>query len=333
MIESLLRLPVEPFEHFNELQIHNCLVDNAEDFMIQFEKFYAFWSKNPNSVTLPKKQVFGNGQYKGDFRIMPCIIDDDIHYTKAVKIIGTNEENHTITDKICVGKSFLIDKYDNFIFAMFDVAVLSSFRTAAISILAYTMVKRTSQLHSIAIIGLGRIGFYTVLILAKYLNVKNFTCIDTNKKTIENFKKLVALYIPEVNIEFCEVDELQDKCDSVFVATDSKYSILNQKNAHNFSFISSVGADADNLSELDETILKDRIVLTDSLQSMLLGDLAFWKQKGKIDESLVTEMKNFQFSTFERDKKFLFISTGIAVQDAFISRYLFSKLSSQDFIK
>lgn len=325
MIQELLRLEDEKHIHFNELQIHDVLVQNIPEFMEYLKTFYQEWHKSDTLVNLPKKQIFQTKNIDGDFRIMPCMINESYNI-KAVKIIGTNEENKVIKDKICVGKAFLIHPYDNYIYAMFDVCVLSSFRTAAISVLAYHLL-HTSYVSGIGIIGTGRIGFYTALILNKWLHVNHFYCNDINHTNRENFLKLAEQYMPNVQINFIDIDEMEKTCESVFLATDSKKSILNAQNAKKIKFISSVGADADNLSELDASILEDRIIVTDSHHSMILGDLKMWKDQNIIDQNNVLELCTLQDNKNLQMQKILFISTGIATQDALISQFVYDKLT------
>lgn len=326
MIKELLRLEDEEYIHFNELQIHDVLVDNVLEFMEYFKQFYVHWSEDKALVTLPKKQVFESKQNRGDFRVMPCIINDT-YGIKSVKIIGTNEENHVINDKISVGKSFLIHPHDNYIHAMFDVCVLSSFRTAAIAILAYHLVDQHT-ISKIGIIGTGRIGFYTVLILCRWLGVNQFYCYDISEKSKENFLKLVELYMPGIQIDFTTIEDMGEVCDSVFVATDAEEAILDTDNSSNIRFISSVGADADNLSELDARVIEGRHILTDSYHSMMLGDLKRWKEKHIIDEKDVLELTGVLDRPNIKKEKILFISTGIAVQDALVSQFIYDKLTN-----
>lgn len=325
LIQDLLRLADEPHIHFNELQIHDVLVENISEFMEHLKKFYQDWNKNNTLVNLPKKQIFQTKYARGDFRVMPCIINEDYHI-KSVKIIGTNEENKVIKDKICVGKSFLIHPYDNHIYAMFDVCVLSSFRTAAISVLAYHLL-HTSPKSGVGIIGTGRIGFYTALILNNWLGIEHFYCNDINEKSRENFLQLIDKYMPDVHIEFIDIVKMETTCESVFLATDSQKSILNAKNSKKIKFISSVGADADNLSELDVSILKGRTLVTDSYHSMMIGDLKVWEDLNMIDQKSVLELSTLINDQNINMQNILFISTGIATQDALISQFIYDKLT------
>lgn len=324
MIKRLLRLEQEEYKYFEELEIHKTLIENPLELLNYFKRFYLNYSKNLNVVNLPKKQIFESKNIKGDFRVMPCVINENI---KSVKIIGSNEEQKTIKDKICVGKSFLIDKYDNHIYAMFDVCVLSSFRTAAISILAFDVLN-TNNVNNIGIVGVGRIGFYTAYILYKYKDIRKFYCVEINETIKNNFDDLKSIYMPDAIIEYIDLNQLNKKCNSVFLTTNSKKAILNKNNSFNINFISSIGADANNLSELNEDLIFDRMLITDSKQSMLLGDMKKWKDKKIIDEDMVFELVDFFHKKNTDNCKKLFISTGVALQDALISSFIYDKLSS-----
>ena len=208
--------------------------------------------------------------------------------------------------------------------AMFDVCVLSSFRTAAISVLAYHLLQ-SSHASGIGIIGTGRIGFYTALILNKWLDIDHFYCNDVNQKN-ERTLRLSEKYMQDVQIDFIDVNEMETTCESVFLATDSTKAILNAQNAQKLKFISSVGADADNLSELDASILEERTIVTDSYHSMMLGDLKVWEDKNIIDQKSVLELSTLLDHKNTQMQKILFISTGIATQDALISQFVYDKL-------
>lgn len=45
MIKELLRLEDEEYIHFNEVQIHDVLVENTSEFMKYLKQFYHQWKK------------------------------------------------------------------------------------------------------------------------------------------------------------------------------------------------------------------------------------------------------------------------------------------------
>jgi ornithine cyclodeaminase/alanine dehydrogenase-like protein (mu-crystallin family) len=321
-IKQLLRLADEPCVYIGEMQAHDVMMDGCCEFMDLLRDFYVAWGSDAIDVTLPLKQVYVDDEVKGDFRLMPCIMKQSA--LKFVKVIGTNEEELTVKDKICVGKSLLIDYYDNHVYAILDVCALSSFRTAAVSVLAFNF--SGPQPEGVGIVGLGRIGFYTAYILHHWLGVNSFVVSDTEERSCDNFTSLTEQYLPNVSFELLPTDEAIAVSRALFVATTSDRSLVHSANGAHLQFISSVGADADNLSELDESLLDTHDVLTDSTQSMCLGDMKRWLQNGTLNSDDVTELKTVVRERDTSRGKVLFISTGIAVQDVLVNRFVYEKL-------
>ncbi len=321
-IKKLLRIEDEPFKIIDDITVHELLINDIISFMDFLKIFYEEWSVNDNFINLPIKSIYTTDNIKGDFRIMPCIINKD-KKIKAVKIIGTNEENNTIKDKISVGKMLLIDWYDNYVYSAIDACVLSSFRTAAISVLAYSLYEFTGN---ISIIGTGRIGFYTAVILHKYLKIDKIYYNDIKLENRLNFEKLCQTYIPDLKIIYEEkIEKLNKNSESIFLCTDSSKSILNDANIYDIKFVSSIGADADNLSELDGSLIGKFSIITDSKQSTLLGDMKKWKEKKLLNEQSITELKDLIYKEKEKNQRVMFISTGVAVQDAIIGKFIYDK--------
>ncbi len=328
LVKTLLRYGDEPLVYIDDLKAHEIIMTHTPEFMDLLSDFYESWGQEKLQVDLPIKQVFETSGLKGDFRVMPCVIEQH-EVIKSVKVIGTNEENRTVKDKICVGKTLLMDQYDNHAYALLDVCALSSFRTAAISALCFKLCYPEAK--SIGLIGLGRIGFYTAYILHNWLDVKALVGADTNPATIDSFKKLLSLYTPDLRFKTLPNHDVIHCSDTLFLTTTSQQPILNQDNASDCSFISSVGADAGNLSELDETLLQqERTVLVDTVDSMLLGDMKKWEQKELIEKKDVLELKDL-FRIRQKPKiPFMFISTGIALQDALINHFVAQKYMSEN---
>ena len=329
-IRHLLRLQDEPYTVVTDLQAHTLLMANTPEFMNQLKKVYREWVNNEKWVISPEKKIIKTPGINGDFRVMPCITDLGGRI-KAVKVIGTNEENKTIKDKISVGKMLLLDWHDNYVYAMLDACVLSSYRTAAISLLAFSLLTKHGQ-ENPGIIGMGRIGFYTAYILHHWLGIKTINCYDTNPQIIKKFQRLVSLYAPALQVHIMTNKTVIKQSTSIFLATDSETAILNAESSQHINFISSVGADADNLSELHESIIIGRKVVTDSIQSMLLGDMKVWHNKSLLLKEDVLELKDI-IATSDRSQNHrpqsnsLFISTGVALQDAIISEFLVDKVN------
>jgi ornithine cyclodeaminase/alanine dehydrogenase-like protein (mu-crystallin family) len=257
---------------------------------------------------------------------MPCIIQDfERKLIKAVKVIGSNIEQRKVKDKISVGKALLLHPQDNFVQAVFDVGSLSSFRTAAISVLAYKYLSGKGSRRT-GIIGAGRVGFYTALILHKWLGMRKIYLSDANAKQLSNFLKGTALSLPKLKVTAGTLSELSRGSDALFLTTNTRMPILSDENAGSVKFISSIGADSNTQSELEASILKGRRTFTDSKSGLRFGDLKHWLGKGLIHEGEITELRDVNGAQTTIKTKSLFVSTGIAVHDALACQFLFDHL-------
>ena len=300
-------------------------MQNISNFMDKMEQFYLDWQANDDVVEMPNKQVFTIKNLKGDFRVMPCVIGSfEGQVVKAVKIIGTNEEERIVKDKISVGKALLINVTDNFVEAIFDVCALSSFRTAAVSILAFRHNVNFQQ-QKIGIIGTGRIGFYTATILKNWLGISSLAIYDPNGERLKQFYDVLS---SRIELTLHELPSLCQSCSSVFLTTTSATPLINAELAGHMHFISSVGADAQNLSEVHSDLIAGRKIISESKQNIHFGDLRRWHEAGLIDEVDVLELRYLIGDNLIDNNGVLFVSTGTAVQDALICQFLFDTFNS-----
>lgn len=291
--------------------------------MDTLEKFYREWRINSKLVHQPKKEVFTNGCFKGDFRVMPCVIHPFEGQTiKAVKVIGTNEEERVVPDKICVGKAMLINATDNFVEALFDVCALSSFRTAALSVLAFKHAG-TLEKETVGVVGAGRIGYYTAFILSRWCGLDTIYVYDHHQKRVSEFKKLLDR---SMEIKPVTMKVICRQSTALFLSTTSRKPVLKISDAGDINFISSVGADADNLSEIDPGFAGKWTIVSESRQNIHFGDMKRWHDDGLMDKTDIVELRKIVTSTKKKREKVLFISTGTAVQDALICHFLFHRL-------
>jgi len=330
--KDLLRLHDEPCQYYNELQIHNELMRSGTKLMDYLEQVYESWSKNDKMVHQPDKQVFEIEGIRGDFRVMPCIFQPAENLpVKVVKVIGTNEEETVVKDKISVGKALLLNPKDNFVEAIMDVAALSSFRTASISTLAFKRLMgfKPEQKNIIGIVGAGRVGFYTAFILNQWLGVKNVMVTDINQNNIERFLSAKKHWASLLNVQVCSLKDISLSCDSIFLCTTSFSPILSAATVNGAKYISSVGADADNLSELDSCLIPGRQIIVDTMQGFHFGDLKRWKAKNLVNKKNVVEFRKIFNSSKLPLKNVLFISTGAAIQDAITCHFIHERLKSK----
>ena len=336
-LARVLRLAVEPCVHYPEQIIHQALMNRVNEFMNVLEQFYFDWAGDHAAITQPPKQVFTRTGTRGDWRAMPCTIAPDRPLTgkavgsiDAVKIIGTNEEECVVADKISVGKALLLHPTDHFVEAIFDVAALSSFRTAAISVLAFKYCGYRPD-HVAGIIGAGRVGFYTAVILREWLNIERLLVCDVNDIRGRDFLDVMTAWYG-TKVRVTATPDVRRESQALFLATTSRLPLIDGRLERHVPFIASVGADADNLSELAPEVLEGRMLVSESRDNLAFGDLRRWHDSGLIrSEDLIllpTLMANAARSAGV-PAPVVFISTGTAVQDALVCRFLHDRLNGQ----
>jgi ornithine cyclodeaminase/alanine dehydrogenase-like protein (mu-crystallin family) len=334
---ALLRLPLEPCIYYPEMTVHREIMSGLCGFMDALERFYRGWARGEAAVTQPPKQVYWRPDVRGDWRVMPCAVERGwpgsggaASGIDAVKIIGTNEEERVVRDKISVGKALLLHPTDHHVEAIFDVAALSSFRTAAISVLAYKYGGHRRD-DVAGIVGAGRIGYYTAAILRQWMGLSRLLVHDAADARMQAFTETVSACFGGA-VHGAGLAELCRDSQAVFLATTSSQPVVDGHRARDARFISSVGADADNLSELAPDVLDGRVLVSESRQNIAFGDLRRWHAAGLIGPEHIRTLDAVvgdAAAGVPVDRGVVFISTGTAVQDALVCRFLHDRLAGR----
>jgi ornithine cyclodeaminase/alanine dehydrogenase-like protein (mu-crystallin family) len=334
---AILRLPLEPCVHYPEMTVHREIMNGLCAFMDALEGFYLAWSREDVAVTQPRKEMFSRPDAGGDWRVMPCAVEGGWPFfggagsaTDAVKIIGTNEEQRVVRDKISVGKALLLHPTDHHVEAIFDVAALSSFRTAAISVLAYKYGGYRGDALP-GIIGAGRIGYYTAALLRQWMRLPRLLIHDADETRSRTFVEAVGDRFGG-DPQSVNLAELCRDGAALFLATTSSQPVIDGRLGRNARFISSVGADADNLSELAPDVLDGRLLVSESAQNIALGDLRRWHAAGLIGPEHIRTLAAVigdAVAGAPVAMPVVFVSTGTAVQDALVCRFLHDRLGGR----
>ncbi len=118
--------------------------------------------------------------------------------------------------------------------------------------------------------------------------------------------------------------DLLESSKIVFLATDAEHALLNGENARHLEFISSVGADAQNLSELDASLIEKHILISESRQNIAFGDMCRWHEQGLITATDILELRDIVGEDVDSKQNVLFVSTGTAAQDALVCDFIHS---------
>ncbi len=312
-IIDLLRFSPEPFIYIDDALAHRILIDNFDELIRRIEK--ALDQQNAvvtSESEVDQKQVFSQDGVPGDLRVMSFFNNKG----GTVKIIGTNEVESVVSDKISVGKCLVIHPQDHFVMCIIDACALSSIRTAA-GVLVACKRLGPSSVSTLGVIGCGRIGFYTVIAFQRAGLIDECLCFDISRKSMENFSKLVSLeHGPRFRI--CETEEIFRQSKSVALATTSAKPVIGLRDIIDrpVEFISSVGADANNLSELDENLLPAVHIVSGSHHCLEMGDMKRWIERGIITRSDIRFLSNTTREDFQVDgRPRCYISTGFPLLD------------------
>ncbi|MDQ7822855.1 MAG: hypothetical protein RDV48_08690 [Candidatus Eremiobacteraeota bacterium] len=324
-LRKLLRLQEEPHIYLDDLEVHRILTEHRREYFDHFEEGFRFWAAHPDKLMLTPKQIYYSPGMRGDFRVMPCQMHREGGSVNIVKLIGTNEEEELIKDKISVGKAFLFHPRDNFIIGVFDACVLSSVRTGACAALGFKHLGKGAR--RVGIIGCGRCGYYSAEFIHQQGTVEKFLCFDTNAVNLENFKELAK--VRNIPCEFPRtLEEVKKGSDALVLSTYSPSPLVSGSDLEKYGlrFISSSGADADNLSEMEEDVPRHvGRIFVDVVHSLRCADLKRWKQKGLITDDTVVELREVIGGAFKPEETHnIFVTTGFAYLDLLTIDYLYS---------
>jgi len=145
---------------------------------------------------------------------------------------------------------------------------------------------------------------------------------DPDAASVARFRRFLG---NAVAVDEGSLDAVCEASASLLLATTSPTPILDARRVAGAVFVASVGADADNLSELDPSVLPGRRIVSESRQNIHLGDLRRWRDAGRLAESDIVELRELVGEgggIEEPGPGVVFISTGAALQDALVCDYL-----------
>ncbi len=319
-LNSILRVSDEPFLFLKDDDIHEILTSNPLeyiDFLLSRLKMIA---TGQSEMVLPPKMVFDAHMRTGDYRVMPCITQHPDNNLHIVKIIGTNRKQELVPDQITVGKAFVIDKDEHFISHIIDGCLLSSARTGACAVIAMSLL--SSKNESLAIVGAGRVGFYTALYAVSFLKFKNIVFIDI----VPGRAQACAEYLSSIHSTaiFSAKSSLRNAPSDVLVlATTSATQLCEPKDTH-ANLTLSLGADINDQHELSQAWSQYQPIFVDSEDAINFGDLQQWHKEGYLDKNKIMDLLAVckKAEALAVSEKKVFISTGSAMFDNLSIEYL-----------
>lgn len=189
LLSQILRLNEEPQQYFSDESVHSLLTDQPHDYLRFVERSLRDIAAGQLAVDLPLKQVLRDPDEESDFRVMPCVLRGKDGVRKTVKLVGTNTRQRIVQDQITVGRAFCLHPMENFITHSFAGCALSSARTGACAALAVKILIKRHD--TVAILGAGRIGYYTALYIISMGKASTIYVDDKDKTRSEILAKVL----------------------------------------------------------------------------------------------------------------------------------------------
>ncbi len=320
----VLRTAPEPWLAVSDADVHHLLTASPRDYFDHMLQRLGDIAAARTRVEMPPKQVFADDDGLADFRVMPCVTRDGGTVTKTVKLVGTNIAQVRVPDQITVGKALVIDPVENHVTHIIDACLLSSARTGLCAALAIHLLSTGAK--NLAVIGSGRVGYYSAFYAAACCGVRDITFSDRRPERAAAAASALAARMPEVNCRSAGIDS----ADVAILATTSA-SPPCAPPGWNAGLIISLGADIDHQSELDERWAGLADVYVDTQDSTRFGDLKKWLALGLLQPGSIRQFSDLlagagAVAAGGRPK--LFVSTGSALFDNLTLEYLLRQLEN-----
>lgn len=327
-LNELLRINDEPYVFFDDAAVHRALTSSPGAYLDHLLDGLRAIARNEAELELPPKAVFADPGERSDFRVMPCVVRFPDRVRKTVKIIGTNWPRKIVPGEISVGKAFALHSAENFIEAGFAGCILSSARTGACAVTGMRLL--APDCERLAIIGAGRVGYYTALYAASLPSIKRIEFSDIDPRRAELAAQQIGRLRPDLDTGGFQADDLASKPQTLVLATDSEAPLFDAA-GHRPQLVVSVGADTDWQRELDAAVLEHYAICLDTQDSRHWGDLKRFEDEQRLADRPMLDLRDLLLKPKERPAPALFISTGSALFDNLTIDYLLTRHWAREF--
>jgi len=290
---------------------------NMSDVINVVEEAFKMWGEG--KVNMPPKAYLLVEH--GDFRAMPAALPG----CAGVKWVNAHPQNQSRNLPSVMAVIIYNDPETGYPLAIMDGTKITAYRTGAAAAIASKYLARQDS-HTIGIIGAGCQAYTQIMAHAELFDLSSINVFDISETAVD---KLIKSF-PEFPVRSCSIQEAAAS-DIVCTLTPSRNPIIKKEWIIAGTHINAVGADAAGKEELDPSILKEAIVVVDDLKQASTGgeinvlikkgiytvneiygtlpELVVRKKKGRTDNKVIT----------------VFDSTGIAVEDIAVAKFLFEK--------
>lgn len=306
---------------------------NMEEVMGAVE--LAFKEKGLGRAQMPAKLYLFYEKYGGDLRAMPSYLEAlDI---SAVKIVNVHPDNRAKRGLPTVMATIiLIDPGSGFPMAIMGGTAITDFRTGAAGGVAAKYLANPDP-KVIALVGAGaqaKTQLMALLTLYRDFEVRAWSRSDSTREAF--LAEMGPLCEGRARLRgFDDLEKAVRGADIIVTTTPSREPLVADEWVSNGAHINCIGADAPGKQELDPAILKrSKIIVDDWEQASHSGEINVPISKGLLSKGdvwaelgeVVAGLKPGRESKRELT---VFVSTGLAVQDAVTAALVYRKASER----
>ncbi|MDH4067749.1 MAG: ornithine cyclodeaminase family protein [Dehalococcoidia bacterium] len=257
----------------------------------------------------------------GDFRAMPAALPG----CAGVKWVNVHPENRSRGLPSVMAVLIYSDPETGYPLAIMDATEITAYRTGAAAGIASKYLARPDS-HTMGVIGAGYQAYTQILAHAELFNPISISAFDVSQAALDALMRS----FPQFQIKACSIQEALAS-DIVCTLTPSRNPIVKKEWISPGTHINAVGADAPGKQELDPAILKAAIVVVDDMkQASGSGEINVPIQKGiystgEIYGTLAEVVVGKKKGRANNRDITVFDSTGIAVEDMAVAKFLFEK--------
>jgi alanine dehydrogenase len=292
----------------------------------------AFKQKGLGRVQMPAKIYLYYKKYNGDLRAMPTFLED--LDTSAVKIVNVHPDNRVKTDLPTVmAVIVLIDPATGVPIAIMGGTTITDMRTGAAGSVAAKYLARNDS-KTVGLVGAGaQARTQLMALLEMYKKLEEVRVWSRTQETKKHFvTEAQQAYGDLIQVTpAASIGKAVAEADLVVTTTPSRKPLVTDDMVSAGTHINCIGADAVGKEELDPNILKRaKIVVDDWEQASHSGEINVPLSRGIITKDdvwaeigeIAAGLKPGRQSEAEIT---VFVSTGLAVQDAVTAKIAYSK--------
>ncbi len=297
----------------------------------------SFKEKGLNRVQMPAKIYLHFNKNNGDLRTMPAFLEKlDV---SAVKIVNVHPDNPTKNGLPTVMATIvLIDPKTGFPLCIMGGTTITDMRTGAAGAVAVKYLAR-KDCKCVGFIGAGaqaRSQLLALLVVNNQINeIRVWSQTEKTRKKFLDYAKKIC----DNNTKLVSTDSIRktlDGVDIIVTTTPSRKVIVEADMISSGVHINCIGADAIGKQEIDPKILvKSRVVVDDWIQAAHSGEINVPLQLGLLDRSHISGeigevVAGLKPKRLTESEITVFVSTGLAVQDALTAKLAYKKAKEKN---